>query len=230
MIGAMATPPADPSAHRPVADLDGAARAHRRAAALAATVDDATVRAASRLKGWTVGHVLTHLARNADGMRAMVEAAAVGRVGLMYPGGLEQRAADIEAGAGRSPGALAADLVASSEALEAAWATLSDEAWATGKGRGPLGDRALKDVPFVRWREVELHLADLGLDAFGVDDWDEEYVRRELRLQVLGFRARRPMGDPELPAGALALPPARRLAWLVGRLALPELGDPGPWA
>jgi hypothetical protein len=77
---------------------------------------------------------------------------------------------------------------------------------------------------------VELHLADLGLPSFGVDDWDAEYVRRELRLQVLGFRARRPLGGPDLPAAALTLPPAQHLAWLVGRLPRPDLGEPGPWS
>lgn len=31
-----------------------------------AGLDDGAMRAPSRLPGWTVGHVLTHLARNAD--------------------------------------------------------------------------------------------------------------------------------------------------------------------
>jgi maleylpyruvate isomerase len=217
-------------ATRPEIDLAGAARAHRRAAAVAATVDDDSVRLPSLLPGWTVGHVLTHLARNADGLTGMVDAAAAGRVGVMYPGGLDQRAADIEAGAARPAADLAADVVAAGAALEAAWSRLTDDIWITGKGRAPLGERAVRDLPFTRWREVEMHLADLGLASFSFEDWDPEYVRRELRLQVLGFRARRPMGNPELPPAALSLSPARRLAWLVGRFAVPQLGDPGPWS
>lgn len=217
-------------ATRPEIDLAGAARAHRRADALAGPLTDDDVRRPSALPGWTVGHVLTHLARNADGMRGLVDAAARGLVGAMYPGGLDQRAADIEEGAARSAADLAADLAAANAALEASWARLTDDIWVRGKGRVPLGERAVRDLPFTRWREVELHLADLGLPAFVVDDWDPEYVRRELRLQVLGFRSRRPMGDADLPPAALVLPPARRLAWLVGRLPMPHLGDPGAWS
>jgi hypothetical protein len=33
---------------------------------------------------------------------------------------------------------------------------------------------------------------------------------------------------PLTRAAAEALPPAHRLAWLIGRLQVPELGDPGP--
>lgn len=215
---------------RPVIDLAGVARAHQRAARLVSVLDDDAVRRPSALPGWSVGHVLTHLARNADGMRGIVEAAAQGRVVAQYPGGPEQRVRDIDDGAGRPAADLAADVVTASAALEAAWGRLTDDVWVTGKGRVLLGERAVRDLPFARWREVELHLADLGLEGFGFDDWDPEYVRRELRLQVLGFRTRRPMGDPDLPVAALTLTPARRLAWLVGRLRVPGLGDPGPWS
>ena len=41
-----------------------------------AGLDDAGARSASLLPGWTVGHVLTHLARNADGMLHLVDWAA----------------------------------------------------------------------------------------------------------------------------------------------------------
>lgn len=219
-----------PMATRPVIDLAGVARAHRRVAELVAGLDDEACRRPSALPGWTVGHVLTHLARNADGMRGIVEAAAVGQVVAQYPGGLDQRARDIEEGAARPAALLAADVVTAGAALEAAWTRITDDVWVTGRGRVVLGERLVRDLPFARWREVELHLADLHLDGFGFEDWDPEYVRRELRLQVLGFRTRRPMGDPDLPAGALLLPPVQRLAWLVGRLRVPHLGDPGAWS
>ena len=200
----------------------GAARAHERLAAVVAGIDDATARRPSRLPGWTVAHVVTHLARNADGLRNIVEGARSGEIWPMYPGGMAQRSADIEAGALRPAAALAADVRSAGAALEAAWADLSDDVWANGKGSGPAGERPVRDLPFVRWREVEIHLVDLGLDTFGVDDWDADYVRRELARQLAGRAA--------LPAVVLALPPAPRLAWLVGRFAVAGLEDAGPWS
>ncbi|MGL5853177.1 MAG: maleylpyruvate isomerase N-terminal domain-containing protein, partial [Phycicoccus sp.] len=46
--------------------------------------------------GWTRGHVLTHVARNADGLAALVRAAVDGTGETMYAGDAE-RDAEIEA-------------------------------------------------------------------------------------------------------------------------------------
>ena len=62
---------------------------------------DEQARAPSLLPGWSVGHVLTHIARNGDSLVWRLEGAAQGELRDQYPGGLEQRRADIEAGAGR---------------------------------------------------------------------------------------------------------------------------------
>ena len=61
---------------------------------LAAIADltDEVARGPSRLPGWSVGHVLTHLARNADSVVWRLEGAALGELRDQYPGGLEQRA------------------------------------------------------------------------------------------------------------------------------------------
>ena len=67
------------------------------AAAQAALLDDIAdlsddvARRPSRLPGWTVGHVLTHIARNADSLVWRLEGAARGELRDQYPGGLEQR-------------------------------------------------------------------------------------------------------------------------------------------
>jgi uncharacterized protein (TIGR03083 family) len=79
---------------------------------LLATADaltDAQAAAASRLTGWTRGHVLTHLARNADGFRNLLAWAATGDETPMYPSE-EARDRAIETGAGRPAAELAADL------------------------------------------------------------------------------------------------------------------------
>src|SRR5579883_2263142 len=79
------------------------------------TDDDA--RRPSLLPGWSVGHVLTHIARNADGNRRMAEGAARGESLAQYPHGAAGRAADIEAGAGRPAADLIADVRDSAAAL-----------------------------------------------------------------------------------------------------------------
>ena len=86
------------------------------------------------------------------------------------------------------------------------------------------------DLVFLRWREVEVHRADLGL-GYGPDDWPAEYVRTELALMEMQWRARRPMGLTGLPAEALAVPDRQRVAWLLGRAEIegwrrPACSDP----
>ena len=88
---------------------------HVRLAGTLARLDDASARRPSLLPGWTVGHVLTHLARNADSHVRLVQAALRGEVGDQYPGGNPQREADIEAGAGRPAAELVEDVLAAAD-------------------------------------------------------------------------------------------------------------------
>ena len=117
----------------------------------------------SLLPDWTVGHVLTHIARNADANRNLVRWAATGVVTPMYPGGT--RNADIAAGAGRSAAELVADVRSTAQALAADIAALPAEGWTvlvdTGRG-GPVGADVVLSQ---RLAEVELHHHDLGLDG-----------------------------------------------------------------
>ena len=77
---------------------------------------DGDVRRPSRLPGWTVGHVLAHVARNADSHRRRTEGAAVNEVVDQYPGGYAGRASEIEAGAGRPASELIVDVRFSADA------------------------------------------------------------------------------------------------------------------
>jgi maleylpyruvate isomerase len=61
---------------------------------------DADVRAPSPLPGWTRGHVLTHLARNAEGGTRLLEWARTSVPSYEYES-VAARAAAIEQGAGR---------------------------------------------------------------------------------------------------------------------------------
>ena len=77
------------------------------------------VGAPSLLPGWSVGHVLTHLARNADSMTYVLGAAGPDDVVERYVGGVDGRNGDIEAGAGRSAIEQLADLRRADEDLDA---------------------------------------------------------------------------------------------------------------
>src|SRR5947209_20220908 len=71
--------------------------------------DDPDVREPSLLPGWTRGHVLTHLARNADGGTRILTWARTGEEIPEYPS-MQARAEQIEAGQGRPARDLVADV------------------------------------------------------------------------------------------------------------------------
>jgi maleylpyruvate isomerase len=153
-----------PSREELGAVVDGAAQL---VAAIAALTDD-DARAPSRLPGWTRGHVLTHLARNADGLRNLAEGAIADEERAMYPSA-EQREADIESGSGRPAAALRADVERSHAALVAAWARLSDDEWERPGWSLAHGSRPVRET--VRWRRRELlvHLVDLDVGVTPAD-------------------------------------------------------------
>ena len=80
-----------------------------------------------------------------------------------YPGGLDQRRADIEAGAGRPAAELVADVRRSSAAVERVMAALPAAAWdaPARTSRGVV--ETSRDAVLSRWREVVVHHGDLGL-------------------------------------------------------------------
>jgi len=206
-------------------DLAGAARAHTGVIADLQDLDDQQARQASLLPGWTVGHVLAHIAGNANGHRRMIDAAIRGEVAEMYPGGSEQRTTDIEALAQRTAAELVAEVMDSAAELEAAWAGMPSAAWS---GRGVMlgGEATIADLPFVRWREVSVHHADLGL-GYSWSDWDDDYVRLELVRLTMLWASRKPMGMTDLPPEALSVSPHHRVAWLLGRAEIDGLAPAG---
>lgn len=220
-------------------DIAGCRDSHARLLATLGGLAPGDGRRPSRLPGWTVGHVLTHLARNADSHVRMLVAAADGEVADQYEGGRPGRAADIEAGAGRPEAELVADAAGAGRRLEAAWVATTDAAWAQGRGRAVSGEWPVAELPFRRWREVELHHADLGL-GYGWQEWPAAYVTRDLEILMARLAGRLPVGRrlrveatdtgtrwavpavdgseaaDEVEVGA---PSGRLLAWLTGREA-----------
>ncbi len=133
--------------------------------------------------------MLTHLARNADGMRNIIEGAVVGEERAAYPSA-EARAADIEAGAGRAPAALLDDVADSQRALLAAWRAAPADAWQR-TGLWLAGGRQPVTVSFtLRRRELLVHGVDLGLgltpgdlpEAFVAADREWLHTNRTLEI------------------------------------------------
>jgi maleylpyruvate isomerase len=126
---------------------------------------DEEARRPSLLAGWTVGHLLTHIARNADSVQRRLEGAVRGEVLDQYVGGVEGRANEIEAGAGRPANALVADVRDSAAAVERVMDTLPMAAWDAPSRTSRGIEEDGRAVVFSRWREVAVHHGDLGLRA-----------------------------------------------------------------
>jgi maleylpyruvate isomerase len=209
--------PSDPEARE--VEQAGCRAAHDRLVAGLVDLTDDEARAPSALPGWTVGHVLSHLARNAEAHVHMAEGIARGEVPAMYPSA-QARHDGIEAGAGRPADRLVADVRASADAVHAAWAALGAGHWETGGALTRSGRLPASYLPMARWREVEIHHADLGR-AFGWEDWSEGYVRADLPRLLALLAA-------EVDVDGLGIAEARRLAAVLagrhgGPVSLPSI-------
>jgi maleylpyruvate isomerase len=196
---------------------------------------DADVAAASALPGWSRGHVLTHLARNADALVNLLTWARTGVETPMYPS-RQVRDEEIEAGAGRPAEEQRADVHDSQERLMAAAGALGDADWRAPVRWGYDAREGTADlVPWLRLVELEVHHVDLEV-GYTPAHWPADFVRRQLGRVVQDRRPRDdtpPMtlratdADVEhvLAAGPGAAtsgpvvsgPQAALLAWLLGR-------------
>ncbi|OIK23191.1 maleylpyruvate isomerase family mycothiol-dependent enzyme [Streptomyces malaysiense] len=166
-----------------------------------ARLDNASLAEPSRLPGWSRGHVLAHLARNADALVNVLE----GRP--MYASA-EARDGDIADGAGRPLETQLADLRETAERFRAAGDAPAD--WTrTVELRNGVTDDAAR-VPFRRWAEVELHHVDLGT-GYELEDLPAEFLEREA-----DFLTRRFSGAADVPATRVT---DGTHAWTTGRPA-----------
>ena len=214
---------------------------------------DADVAAASLCGGWTRGHVLTHIARNADGMSETLAGALRGEIVLRYPDGWEARNAAIDEGARRPYAALVADVRDSADRLDRVFGAVADaDGWELPTEKGSRAD----GWPLRRWREVEIHRLDLN-SGYTPDRWPPLLVAEVLPTvaETLGKRTDQAVHVTVTADGSLSGEHVGRewtagrgsepidvrgpdwaiLAWLVGRAsvtgdalsAAPELGE---WA
>ncbi len=213
-----------------------------RLAATVSALSDEQVREPSLLPGWSRGHVITHIARNADGLRNLLIWAETGVETPQYASG-EERDAQIEEGAGRPAAELAADVTDSAEAFVAKARELTGEAWAVEvRGfRGPAHPGWF--TLHRRLAEVEIHHVDLAA-GYGPADWPDWFVT-DMLYRVTGQL----WGNPDSPKAMVTDadtgrqfflrqdqtaelevtgPGAILLAWLLGRDDGASLAAPGP--
>jgi maleylpyruvate isomerase len=177
-------------------------------------LDEVDVTQPSLLPNWTVGHVLTHIARNAEGCRNMLYG------GAMYPGGVPQRNADIEAGAVRGFAEQVAHIHATATDFERTLLTMTDGQWG-GEAVAPFGLVKATEVPLRRWREVEVHRMDAGL-GYTWRDIPSAWVAADLDVRRSAF------GQP-IPADVAALGDKAELAWLFSRPVGDTITPPPAW-
>ncbi|MDO0928234.1 maleylpyruvate isomerase family mycothiol-dependent enzyme [Streptomyces sp. TG1A-8] len=204
-------------------DLARVREATERLLTAVARLDNASLAEPSRLPGWSRGHVLAHLARNADALVNAFEG------GPMYASA-EARDADIERDAPRPLDVQLADVRRSAARFQEAGDAPAD--WTrTVELRNGVTESAAR-VPFRRWAEVELHHVDLGI-GYELEDLPAEFTEREI-----DFLAQRFAGHPEVPGTRLRTgggatwstggeaaggpvrvegPAAELLGWLAGR-------------
>ncbi|MEU4691295.1 maleylpyruvate isomerase family mycothiol-dependent enzyme [Actinoplanes sp. NPDC023714] len=186
--------------------------------------DDAVVAEPSGLPGWTVGHVLTHLARNAEAYTNLLVWA---RTGVETPAYASPAAREegIEAGCRRPLAEQLDDLRAAHERFADAAAAMPAPAWAVHLP--PIGQSAA-GVPWARLREVEVHRVDLAR-GYTPAEWTDAFALRLLReivaaapegspaltLQPLGLEHPLRIGEGDGPA--IGGPTKSLAAWLAGR-------------
>ncbi|WP_427017085.1 maleylpyruvate isomerase family mycothiol-dependent enzyme [Pseudarthrobacter sp. P1] len=178
--------------------LDRLAAAADTLSTKAAGLSDADVRAATELPGWTRGHVLAHLCGVANGFARQVEYAKRGERIQMYDGGQAGRNQAIEMAAGHTAAEHSADLEAALGRVLSLYGSLDAAGWQL-----PISyrDGVAYDGALALWRELVIHLADLGVGR-GPETWSQEFCR-----YLLSFLADRVPANTRLKLLPLGLAP-----------------------
>lgn len=218
------------------AGLAAVEQATARLLQVVAAMDDASARGASALPGWTRGHVLTHLARNADGLVNLLTWARTGVEHPMYAS-RSDRDIDIDEGAPRSLWLLEQDIVAACGRFAAAATGLGDTAWQAEvvmTGGRPV--RAYQ-VPWKRVSELWVHMVDLAAGV-SFSDVPVDLAERIIGDALVFYRALPSRPAFTLTVGArswdvagdgdvhhVSASPAGALAWVTGRDPSGVTGD-----
>lgn len=173
---------------RPDAMLEWLAKGTAAFEAAVHLMTDASLVRPSYLPGWSRAHIVAHLARNADALLNLLNWARTGVETPMYAGP-DQRAGEIEEGARRPAAALRADLLQAVGRLAWELDGLPDTCWEatvrTARGR----EVPVREIPWMRVREVWVHAVDLGTGT-GFDAVPREVCAALLDDVGAGFRTR----------------------------------------
>ncbi len=178
----------------PLEDLAAVAHANARLLATLGPMGNDDAAAPSGLPGWNRAQVITHLARNADSLRHVIEARLRGEIVPQYPAGKPDRGAAIDAGRDRPASELKADLGSAVEWLHETLTSVPDDGWSLETQLTPRMVRTVAGLVEVRWREVEVHHTDLEM-GYEPLDWPVSFGARFLPpgVEHVNDRAR---GDP----------------------------------
>lgn len=195
----------------PTEEITGTRLAHERLHTALDALTAEQLAAPSRLPDWTVGHVLAHLVGHGESIIRRLHGAAEGQQVDQYVGGREGRNAFIAEFSGAPLDELTARLRHVDDTVDELFGGLDPDLWDATVLAGDGGPLLAEALPFSRWREVEVHLVDLGLGHTPAD-WPEPLVERWLPSLISELRGR--------------VQPDVLMAWLLGRGPAPELS---PW-
>jgi maleylpyruvate isomerase len=202
-------------------------RATARLLATARTLDGAGRAAPSLCPGWTRGHVLAHVARNADGCTNLLTWARTGVETPQYASA-DARESDIKADAPRPLDEQLDDLAASAQRFAEAASTMPAAAWFVTIRWMSGATAPAAQVPWSRLREVEVHHVDLDA-GYGPADWSESFTQRliheasrtlsglSVRLEPDGANHPVDVGEVDDATPRVSGPAHVLAAWLIGR-------------
>jgi maleylpyruvate isomerase len=202
----------------------------------------------SRLPGWSRAHVLAHLARNAEALTNLTVWARTGVETPMYKDP-EQRDRDIQQAAGQTPPLLLRDFAETAADFDASTDTMDRAAWTAGVRSARGRAISASEIPWLRAREIWIHLVDLDV-GFDMEDLPGEFVDAllddvsghftrqpsvpALRIEPTDRQRTWPVGEPEA-ATVVTASAACALGWLIGRRGSHDLITPSdppslpPW-
>ncbi|NUT52335.1 MAG: maleylpyruvate isomerase family mycothiol-dependent enzyme [Saccharothrix sp.] len=183
-------------------------RATRALYEVVAELDLPALRGPSLLPDWSRGHVVTHVARNADALVNLLTWAKTGVEHPMYPSAAD-RDADIAEGAGRLPQLLRADLDAACQRVATAARELPATAWEAEVAHPRLGPFLAHRIPWMRLREVWFHLVDLDRGV-GFADLPPQLLEHFLDEAVGHFADRADVPSARVEA---VFPDGRQRSW-----------------
>jgi maleylpyruvate isomerase len=124
-------------------------------------LSDEALTGPTALPGWTRRYLLSHVAANADALRNLVYWASNGEERRMYASN-ERRDADIANGSRLPAAKLRARIESSAEALAADLDSMPEQAWDAKVITAQGLTRNASEIPWMRAREVYVHVIDLG--------------------------------------------------------------------